>query len=330
MTLHLHRSQLLVCFLVWEALFFLLSAFQYNPFGTLNLIGFLTLAFIPGLLAILILKLDGLSFWIYVGLAISFSLFVLTAGGLLSNTLLPHMGIARPLDKPFLLAGFFLVLNALIFAVWKMNGEVRITLKKYLIFENIRDTILALTPAFFVLMSIAGAIRLNNGATGLVTLLMLIGMVVYISVLIYYAEEVGEEVIPTAVFFIGLSLLLMTSLRGWHITGHDIQREYGVFQLTKENGVWSMGQYRDAYNACMSITILPTIFSKLLKISDPYIYKVLFQILFATVPVTLFLLLRRYVSATVAFLSVLYFLAFPTFFSDMPFLLRQEIALRTP
>ena len=111
------------------------------------------------------------------------------------------------------------------------------------------------------------------------------------------------------------------------ITGHDIQLEYRVFQLTAAQGKWDMSLFQDPYNACLSITLLPTQMAALLHVDDPYIYKVFFQLLFAACPVLVFLLSRRYFSARVAILGVVYFVGFPTFFTDLPFLNRQEMAL---
>jgi uncharacterized membrane protein len=118
----------------------------------------------------------------------------------------------------------------------------------------------------------------------------------------------------------------MTSLRGWYTTGHDVQREYRMFQLTKLHGHWNMASYRDAYNACLSITILPTVLSRWIQIADPYVFKVVFQILFAGCPVAVYRLAKRFASTAVALLATVYFVSFVTFFQDMPMLNRQEVA----
>ena len=94
-----------------------------------------------------------------------------------------------------------------------------------------------------------GAFRLNNGGSGLITLAMLGEIAIYIFILYVYSDKLGENTIPTALYFIGLALLLMTSLRGWYITGHDIQVEYKVFEITKNANFWNMDFYRDAYYA---------------------------------------------------------------------------------
>jgi uncharacterized membrane protein len=76
----------------------------------------------------------------------------------------------------------------------------------------------------------------------------------------------------------------------------------------------------------MSITVLPTVLSRLLHVSDPYVFKVAFQAIFAACPVIVFLLARRFATTFVALLSTIYFIGFPTYFTDMPFLNRQELA----
>jgi uncharacterized membrane protein len=176
------------------------------------------------------------------------------------------------------------------------------------------------------LLSIAGAFRLNNGASNVLTIIMLVLFVVYCVYLVIDGNKVHINIIPYALYVLSLALLFMTSLRGWFITGHDIQREFFVFQLTQTAGLWDVSTYVDAYNACLSITILPTIFGNLLSIQDVLVYKVVFQIIFAFISVVVYFIVRNYTSIRVAILSVLYFLAFPTFFADMPMLVRQEIA----
>jgi uncharacterized membrane protein len=47
----------------------------------------------------------------------------------------------------------------------------------------------------------------------------------------------------------------MLSLRSWYISGFDISNEYEVFKITKEKMLWSMSNFNDTYNACLSITM---------------------------------------------------------------------------
>lgn len=325
-TLRLNRWNIILPILAWWLLFSALSIFDYNRFQVLNIVGFPFLAIIPGLLTLVSARVKNLPFWAYATLSVGFSILELMLMGLIGNTFLPFAGIARPLDKPVLLLELYPLIVVLITIAWLRIEPIEIMIKRYLLSDSMRDFILSLTPILFVVMSILGAIRLNNGGSNIFTITMLGAMGVYIIFLMYYAKNIGESVIPTALFFMASALLLMTDLRGWYITGHDIQSEYRVFQITKSAGLWSMAAYRDAYNACLSITILPTIFSNLLQVPDPYIFKFFFQLFFALVPVLVYLIGRHWTPPRIAFLGTIYFIAFPTFFTDMPFLVRQEIA----
>lgn len=325
-SLRLNRWHILAPIAVWWILFSVLSAFNYNRFQLLNIIGFPFLAIVPGLLTVILSRIKGLNFWAYAGLTLGFSLLELMVVGLLGNTFLPFAGIIRPLDKSPILLEVYLLVGILFATTWLRVKEVEVSVKHLIIFNKVRDYIFSFIPLIFVALSIFGAIRLNNGASNILTMIMLGGMGIYIIFLVLYAETLDENTIPTSIFFISLSLLLMTSLRGWYITGHDIQSEYKVFELAKSAGLWSMAAYRDAYNACLSITILPTIFSNMLDIPDPYIYKILFQIFFAFCPSILYLISRLWTNRTISFLAVVLFVGFPTFFTDMPFLNRQETA----
>jgi hypothetical protein len=61
-------------------------------------------------------------------------------------------------------------------------------------------------------------------------------------------------------------------------------------------------------------------------LDGPYIYKVCFQLLFAFCGVITYAIAARLMSRDLALVAAIFFVSFPTFFTDMPFLNRQEIA----
>lgn len=257
------------------------------------------------------------------GYSLVLTLLLLMGMGLAINVALPHFGVSKPLEHlPVLLAA-----DALLVALglWRRHRWPRFRAARLPSLAGKDKIVLALCGGV-VLASIAGAIRLNNGAGGGVTLAMLVVAATLMVLLIAWRDSLEPGVVTTAVYCLATALLLMTSLRGWYITGHDIQGEYRVFEMAKSNGNWSMSRFQDPYNACLSITILPTLVSQLTRIADPYVYKLIFQLIFAYCPVLVYKLARRYASMEVALLAVIYFISFPTFFGDMPFLNRQELA----
>lgn len=250
-------------------------------------------------------------------------------GGLVINDVLPLVGVARPLDRVPVVVTLLIALTAL--AAWRQerwrlhDGHSPARRARMCPAIGRRDQALLLAGAIMVVDSVAGALRLNNGADGSVTVAMLILAGLIIVAVFSWRRHLNESTIMVTIYLLSLSLLLMTSLRGWFVTGHDIQREFRVFDIASSHGVWDMALYRDAYNSCLSLTILPTIIERTTGIPEPYIYKAVFQLLYALCPVLVYFIARRFASKPVSILGAVYFIAFPTYFNDMPFMIRQEV-----
>lgn len=323
-----YKLETLAYITAWLGLFAVRALTSFDPFYILSLAGFGFLIVVPGFLTLKALRLTDIAYGARMGFVVGFSLLELTAVGLLGNTLLPYINVARPLSLPVIFCEVTLLV--LLLSVWfaKRAQEYESRVDKQPLRERFTNLLLAAVPFGFVLMSVIGALRLNNGLDNTLTFLMLVGIGLYVPLLVLasHTKKLQTYVIPLALYSLSLALLLMTSLRGWHTTGHDVQVEMYVFELTHRAGIWLIEHFPDAYNACMSITVLPTMFATLLKIPAPYVFKVLYQVIFATAPVILYASFRKYASQSIALLAAFYFIAFPTFFGDMPMLNRQEIA----
>jgi len=330
MTITLKKLSITV--LAWGLLFAELASMHLSPFGLQNIIGFPFLILVPGYLLLHVLRMERLTGPMKVLFSIVFSLALLIFWPLLGNAILPGLHIARPLDTIVLIPE----MSLLVVLLWALVGwrhkwqwaKVVDTCSIQKVAK--RDVLFAALPLVFVGLSIMGATSLNNGGNNAFTIAMLVAMTIYIAALIYYAERLRQGTVLIAIFLLSASLLFMTSLRGWYITGHDVQHEFRLFIQAADAGKWYMGNAKDAYNACMSITVLPTVLYRLLDVQTFYIFKVLFQIIFSLVPCIVFILSRQFLkdaAQRAALLATLYFVSFPTFFSDMPMLNRQEIAL---
>ena len=288
-----------------------------------TLLSFCTCLLLPGLLISFILRVRKLTFWENLVLIVGLSIAFLEFGGLLFNILLPLVGVDDPLTLQHLVIGFDLSLLLLFILAWIRTKQIVVRIRLPRLSKS--EKILYGLPVFFPTLATLGAIMLNNGGSDILTLTLLGAIASYSLLLVLFRDKIPADLFPYALFFIGLACLFTTSLRSWYITGHDIETEFYVFRLTNAHHIWKLAFYQDAYNSCLSITILPTILTNLLSIQDIFVYKVIFQILFATSPVVVFLILRRYTTPVFAFLSAFLFLSFPTYFNDMPMLNRQEI-----
>jgi uncharacterized membrane protein len=244
--------------------------------------------------------------------------------GLVINTVLPYVGIARPLDRGPVMVTVDVCCLGL--ACWRPERFTPAIPRLRLERLHGLDWTIGVLSGLCVVLAVLGANRLNNGAGSGGTIVMLCIAVVVLAVMFAKRDELNPGTLSFAVYCISLALLLMTSLRGWYITGSDVQGEYAVFELTKNHGVWNYGSDQGAYNACLSLNILPTMMWQFIRVDDPYIFKFWVQVLFALCPVILYRISLRYTNRALAIVAVVYFISFPTYFTDMPSLIRQEIA----
>jgi uncharacterized membrane protein len=258
------------------------------------------------------------------GYSLTAVLFLLMFSGLVINTFLPLLGIPRPLDPvPVVILGDTAIASLYIF---RRQNPSRTAWRSEFKTARPEEIRLLFCSGLCVVFAVLGANRLNNGAGDQAALAALGFAVATCLLLLWWRQQLREGVISVALYFLSAALLLMTSLRGWYVTGHDIQEEYYVFQLTAAHGRWDISYLHDPYNACLSITILPTEIARVAHVYAPYVYKVFFQLIFAMCPVLVYALARRYWSKPYAILAALYFISFPTFVNDMSFLNRQEMA----
>lgn len=265
------------------------------------------------------------SFQERLGYSVCSVLLILMAAGLIVNEVLPLAGIRRPLD-----AGIIVVVGDLInlsLYIIRDRYPDRVRLRDVFVGFSKQEVRLLFGSVLTVGLAVLGANHLNNGASANIILLALATIALVGALAVRWMRFTREIVMSVVIYFISLGLLLSTSLRGWYVTGHDIQQEYLVFQLTESHAHWSMAYFHDAYNACLSITILPTELGQIIDVDSPYVFKVFFQLIFALCPVLAYTIARRYFNRGISTLSAAYFVSFPTFFTDMPFLNRQEIAL---
>lgn len=263
------------------------------------------------------------SFHERLGYSVCGTLLILMLTGFAMNEVLPLVDVQRPLDAvPVLIASD--LINLSIYVIRSRYPD-RVGLHGAFAEFGKEEFRLLVAALLTVVLAILGANHLNNGASGHVALVALALVALVIILSLRWLKHTRDSMMSIVFYLVSLSLLLTTSLRGWYVTGHDIQQEYQVFQLTEARGHWSMAYFHNAYNACLSITILPTELGQIVNVDSPYVYKFFFQLIFALCPVLAYGIARRYFNRGISTLAFAYFVGFPTFFTDMPFLNRQEI-----
>lgn len=286
---------------------------------------FVCIALLPGTALLRLLQITLRTFPARVLYSFGLSLLVLMLSGLAANTLL-GLFMARPLELPGVLLAWNVV-NGLIILVGAFTNRTSVRVKRRTMRGFGRPAYLLAGASLLLLLgAVLGAFRLNNGGDALVAILTLCYAVALIVCTFLLRRRVPDGLLIWLIFIIGLSVLLMTSLRGWDIVGHDIEREFRVYTLTHLHGYWDIALDRNPYNACLSITILPQMLASLLHVSGLVVFKVILQVIFAACPAVIYLLLRQYLPKLGAFCGSLLFICYPTFINDSAMLTRQSVA----
>ncbi|BDZ68510.1 hypothetical protein GCM10025860_19580 [Methanobacterium ferruginis] len=159
---------------------------------------------------------------------------------------------------------------------------------------------------------------------------MILGMLflipAYLIVIFYLKERVNPVIYPISLWLISLGLLLMHALTSNYIIGRDVHAEYYCFQLTLNNLHWDINNYYNPYNACLDITILPTIYKVISSINSEYIFKLYFSIIGSFLSLILYFVSKNYFKKEYAYCAGLLF-TFQIFFINITGAARQEIAI---
>lgn len=296
---------------------------------------FICFTFVPGLLILNILKLNSLDFIKKVVMSIGLSISFLIIVGLVINSLYPVI------EKPLSFLPVFIIINAtmVLFAIVAYHrNKNEFTLGDFLniksqppsnTFNEKKLKSLLVFPFLFPLMAIIGTYLMNVTQNNIILLIMLFLIPVYLIAVIILKDKLHHATYPVSLTMIGLSLLLMCGLTSFHVLGRDVQFEYHFFKLALNSAHWNpIGDILtfNAYNSCLSVTILPVIFKLLSNMSNEYIFKVYYALIGTILPLILYTIFRRYFHRQNAYFAALIFIFQPYFIYFLG-LVRQEIAL---
>jgi len=294
-----------------------------------QIVGFIYFAFLPGFIILKLLKLNELDRIETILFSVGFSVAFLMIAGLFINEFSFLFGVSQPLS----LVPLMIVLNSLI-----LMGGVLVYLKsedaEIRNSETIEKSPFVMLFLCLPILSIVGAMYVNAYGNNLLLLFTIISISVLLIVGVLSKKLLPSKLYPFAVLMIAIAILFHSSLISNYIVpfGSDVPVEYFLFKTTENNAhwnsipplFWDSGYGRT--NAMLSVTILPTIYSTLLKIDPTWMFKLLFPLLFAFVPLGLYQIWQIYVGKKHAFVSAFLFMAQATFYTEMLGLNRQMIA----
>ena len=275
-----------------------------------QVLGFFCLTFVPGLLIFYILRLDKLGLTERIVLSVGLSIAFLMLFGLLVNNLSLSFGYETPLSTVPLLFFFNLVAIALTFVAYRINKNVIFSLPN--INLNTPEKAVLIVPILFPALSIFGMRVMNTTDNNIVLMFLLFLIPAYVVFICFFNQKFSKRIYPIVIFLISISLLLMLSLRSNHIIGADTHLEYYYFRTTFDNLHWSVFGH-STLDACLAISLLPTIYKSILNISPEFLYKILYSLLFSISPLVIYVLSKRYIGELNAFLASFSFMSLYNF-----------------
>jgi len=286
-----------------------------------QLIAFIYLTFIPGILILRILKLHKLgnieTLLYTVGLSITTLMFT----GLFMNTVYPFFGISGPISITPLIITISMIVSALCVLSYVRDRDF--SNPSFIDLKNVLSP-----PVLFLcmipFMAVFGTYLVNFHHNNILLMLLII-LHAIIVIIIAFDMFIPKNLYPLAVFIITISLLFHRSLISMYIWGWDIYYELYLTSLVKMNSIWDPTSYGTC-NAMLSLVMLAPIYSIISDMSITWIFKIVYPLLFSLVPLGLYRIFQKQTNEKIAFLACFFFVSFFVFYEEMLSLIRQQIA----
>jgi uncharacterized membrane protein len=284
-----------------------------------QIIGFIYL-FIPGFLILRILKLAKQRVMTNVlfsaGLSVAFLMFI----GLLVNSLYPIFGVSNPLSPFPVIATVSVTTMVLCALAYHQDKSISWPTR-----INIGVVSSLGVFACISLLSILGTKLVVSSGNNFILLLMFIVISLFIASATFLKRFIPAETFPWLVFAIAVALLFHVSLISPYLVGYDVHLELNFLDSTLLHSKWDVSIPHN-YNAMLSVTILPVIYSTFLNMDGAWVFKIVYLLIYSLVPVALFQTYQKQTTPLIAFLSAFFFMSNVEFYLDMQGLARQMIA----
>lgn len=303
----------------WGSIFLDLLGF-YIPLLR-QIIAFLIISLIPGLLILRILQVHNIGTLMTILYSIGISLAIIMFTGFLINLIYPILGYYNPISFWPLMVTLTLIITLLSVLAWirDRNYSAPGTIK---INEFISPLILFLSIIPFG--AIFGTYLMNLYGINFVQLLIL-PIIAFIPLILVYTNKIPVKYYPYCLYCLTIVLIFHTTLISRYVWGWDIQYEYYLVHNVLQNSYWNYNIASNC-NAMLSLVSIGPFYSILLGIDLDLTLKIIYPFFFSLVPLGLYSVFQTQISQKMAFLASFLFISLNTFYFEMLALARQEIA----
>jgi uncharacterized membrane protein len=164
-----------------------------------------------------------------------------------------------------------------------------------------------IVPVLFPALSVFGMHVMDTTNNNIILMFLLFLIPAYVIFVCLFNQKFPKRLYPVVIFLISISLLLLMSLRSNHLIGSDTHAEYFFFQTTLSNLHWSVFGH-STLDACLAISLLPTIYQSILNIPSEFLFKILHSLIYSISPLIIYFLSKRYIGDSYAFLASCFFM----------------------
>jgi len=151
---------------------------------------------------------------------------------------------------------------------------------------------------------------------------LVVGFVIVVSILVALGK-ITERLYPVYIYGMALALLLQITMLGFYVVGADIHGEYYLASQSIQNG-WDFN-LRYVNSTSIALGLLSPALAKI-GIPALWQFKMVYPMIFATVPLILFFAYKKIIGSDRAFWSCLFFMVMPVFFMEISGIAKSMIA----
>jgi len=240
--------------------------------------------------------------------------------------LLPVVGITQTLNPVFVgIMTNLIVASSLYICAKKTNSQTKITIHWATVFRTKTNYFLISLPT----LAFYATLRQNRYHESFPSIFLFVIVFIVLIALMSVKRIYDKDALVVALlYFSSLAIFIALIYRGeTGFSGWDINSEFKVANDTLANNDW-LASSPDAYNAMLSITILPVVLSIISKLSLLTIFKLFYISVGALIPSILFVFFRKYANPQAAIISIeLFIIAGASYFGNLTALARQIIGL---
>jgi len=281
-----------------------------------SLFGFLFLTFIPGVIILLIIKLNFDSPIKLLLCSVCLSLSFLMIFGFLINLIYPFIGIQKPLTLSSVAFSINLAVIVLVIVAF-FSDTTRPFIYNINIYESINNKsnllIILLLLLLLPLISVCGSLMVDYyGNNYLLILLMFLIAIIFL--LLGFSRFLPESLYPLAIFCISLSISYHGPFISHNFMRTDMVLEYLAYSISNSDSLWSTSVIKEQVFTMLSISILPVIYSRILGCEGIVVFKAIYPTLQAFIPLGLYYIYRKLsIDANLSLISVIFFISFSGF-----------------